>query len=141
MKSSHMLVLAGLWCSPLGATPSEIELDIQGITSSKGHVIVTVYGDSESWLKRDKALTHQKLKAEGQELRVRLPLPQGRYALHIFQDENDNEKLDMKWLPPGPGEPWVVSNKAQGRMGPPSFNDASFSLEAPTKLALSLQKP
>jgi uncharacterized protein (DUF2141 family) len=55
------------------------------------------------------------------------PLPAGVYAVACFHDENGNGKLDTG-LFGIPKEGTVVSNHARGVMGPPSFDDAKFSL-------------
>lgn len=66
------------------------------------------------------------------------PIPAGTYAVACFHDENKNGKLDTG-LFGIPIEGTVASNNAKGFMGPPSFNDAKFSLPpAPTELRLKM---
>ena len=54
-------------------------------------------------------------------------LPRGVYAFSVYHDEDDDGELDMKFYGP-PSEKVGASNNATGRMGPPSFEDASFIL-------------
>ena len=118
---------------------SDLTISITGIKPAKGKVIITIYRDSDSWLKPKLAVASRSISSSGVEAATHFSLSPGSYAIQAFQDENDNGKLDMRWLPPGPAEPWVVSNNAQGTMGPPAFNDAKFDFPAQQSLSLSLQ--
>lgn len=55
-------------------------------------------------------------------------LPYGTYAVSVMHDENKNKKLDTNFLGI-PKEGYGVSNNATGTMGPPKFEDASFTLD------------
>ncbi|MGJ7582834.1 DUF2141 domain-containing protein [Variovorax sp. RHLX14] len=65
-------------------------------------------------------------------------LPPGRYAVKSFADENGNGKLDTN-LVGLPTERYGFSNDAKGRMGPPSFEQASFMLEADNSIVFRLR--
>ena len=54
-------------------------------------------------------------------------VPPGVYAAQAFQDANDNGILDRNWLGL-PMEGMGFSNNAPMRFGPPSFDDAAFTL-------------
>ena len=62
-------------------------------------------------------------------------LPAGRYAVKIFQDLNANLKLDMSGQMPT--EPFGFSNVTM-LMGPPSFDQCAFDLNAPKAIAINL---
>jgi uncharacterized protein (DUF2141 family) len=51
----------------------------------------------------------------------------GTYAIAVHHDINDNDKVDTNFLGI-PNEDFGASNNAKGFMGPPSFEDASFSV-------------
>lgn len=55
----------------------------------------------------------------------------GNYAVKLFVDKNQNDVLDQGLLGI-PKEPYGFSNDAMGLIGPPSFNDARFRIEAGT---------
>lgn len=59
-------------------------------------------------------------------------VPYGTYALTIFHDRNGNGRLDGNFLGM-PKEGVGTSNNPRTSFGPPSFNDASFRLDAPEK--------
>lgn len=52
-------------------------------------------------------------------------LPEGRYAVRVYQDLNDNKKMDFSGQMPT--EPFGFSNVAM-LMGPPNFDQSSFDL-------------
>ena len=52
-------------------------------------------------------------------------LPEGKLAVRIFQDMNDNKKMDFNGQMPA--EPFGFSNISM-LMGPPSYSDAAFDL-------------
>ncbi|WP_296386440.1 DUF2141 domain-containing protein [Winogradskyella sp.] len=64
-------------------------------------------------------------------------VPEGTYAVSIFHDENNNEKLDTNFFGI-PKEDYGCSNNAKGFMGPPKWEDAKFQLKANKKITITL---
>ena len=64
-------------------------------------------------------------------------LPDGTYAIGIFVDKNYNNKMDRN-LFGVPKEQFGFSNNAKGKFGPPSFEDASFTVSNDMKLEINL---
>ena len=64
-------------------------------------------------------------------------LPDGTYAIGIFVDKNYNNKMDRN-LFGVPKEQFGFSNDAEGNFGPPSFEDASFTVLGDIKLEINL---
>ena len=64
-------------------------------------------------------------------------IPDGTYAIGIFIDTNDNNKMDKNFLGI-PKEQYGFSNNAKARFGPPSFEDASFILKDSLSLSITL---
>ncbi|WP_440614519.1 DUF2141 domain-containing protein [Candidatus Pelagibacter sp. HIMB1748] len=64
-------------------------------------------------------------------------LPDGTYAIGIFVDKNYNNKMDRN-LFGVPKEQFGFSNNAKGKFGPPSFEDASFTVSSDMKLEINL---
>lgn len=67
----------------------------------------------------------------------RYELPPGSYAIGIFHDANLNNRLDNYFFGV-PREQYGFSNNARGFMGPPSFEDAAFSVEGKTEISITL---
>ena len=64
-------------------------------------------------------------------------IPDGTYAIGIFIDTNDNNKMDKNFLGI-PKEQYGFSNNAKARFDPPSFEDASFILKDNLFLSITL---
>ena len=64
-------------------------------------------------------------------------LPDGTYAISIFVDKNYNNKMDRN-LFGVPKEQFGFSNDAKGNFGPPSFENASFTVLGDMKLEINL---
>ena len=62
-------------------------------------------------------------------------LPAGEYAVKVYQDLNDNMKLDMSNNMPS--EPFGFSNMKM-LLGPPSFSQCAFDLNAPKTITIRL---
>ena len=67
----------------------------------------------------------------------RYELPPGTYAIGIFHDANLNNRLDNYFFGV-PREQYGFSNNARGFMGPPSFENAAFSVEGKTEISIGL---
>ena len=64
-------------------------------------------------------------------------IPDGTYAIGIFVDVNYNNKMDRNFLGI-PKEQYGFSNNAKGSFGPPSFEDAAFTLNGVLRLKINL---
>ena len=64
-------------------------------------------------------------------------LPNGTYAIGIFVDTNYNNEMDRNFFGV-PKEQYGFSNNAKGTFGPPSFDDASFTLKGSLSLSIDL---
>ena len=64
-------------------------------------------------------------------------LPAGTYAIGIFVDANYNNEMDRNFLGM-PKEQYGFSNDAKGSFGPPSFDDASFTVSGDMRLQINL---
>ena len=107
-----------------------LTISVTGFRNEKGQAIVALYASKESWLKSGRALRSRTLKITGSGVTVVFDsLEAGTYAASAVHDENANGKLDMRYFPiPGPSEGAGVSNNARKALGPPSWDDAKFTL-------------
>ena len=64
-------------------------------------------------------------------------LPAGKYAVRVYQDGNENGKLDMTGQMPN--EPFGFSN-VKMLMGPPSFDQSAFDLNENKSINISLME-
>lgn len=67
-----------------------------------------------------------------------LEIPEGTYAIALFIDTNNNKKIDTNFFGI-PKEQFGFSNNVIGRLGPPSFESASFQHRDKTELVISVK--
>ena len=65
-------------------------------------------------------------------------LPEGRYAIKSFADENGNGKLDTNLIGL-PVERYGFSNNARGRLAPSAFDAAAVHVNADSSISLELK--
>lgn len=120
----------------LVVTVSEIKSE-QG-----GQLIIALFQGSDTWLTPDgdvaSFVTPVTDQSEVQTTFHGLPLDQ-EFAISVVHDKNSNNKMDFRWLPPGPAEGIGVSNNTM-RMGPPEFQPAVINMQgSPTFITIPLQ--
>lgn len=120
------IVFGGIFTTNAQESSFEIIVNISGLDSNKGKVLIALYNEEGQFLKKrykggmskitDKKVTYT-LKG----------IPKGEYAISFFHDENDNNKMDTNFFGI-PKEDYGCSNNATGFMGPPKYKDAKFQL-------------
>ena len=104
-----------------------LTLEVRDIDRPQGFLYVAFYSSPDNFLK--KPLTG--FRVEVKDKTVTVPLA-------LFQDLNENGTLDTGTFGI-PQEPTAFSNDAQGVMGPPSFEECSFTLRSDTTLVVHLR--
>jgi uncharacterized protein (DUF2141 family) len=64
-------------------------------------------------------------------------VPDGKYVIDIFHDQNDNNKMDTNFLGI-PKEGWGCSNNARGVMAAPKIKDKIFNVTQNTTVDIKL---
>jgi uncharacterized protein (DUF2141 family) len=140
--SSSLRVLATsalLWgTATLSAHAADLTLEVQGARSAQGQVAAALFSDAGTWMKTEQAVQSKMAPAGDKVVLVFRDLAPGRYAVSVFHDENGNGKLDTNLIGM-PQEPYGFSRNAQGRMGPPKFDDAALDVQADTQDAIVLR--
>ena len=94
-----------------------------------GSIVCSVFNNNETFLREP--LTNIRVQASSSgatELQLQLE-PLTQYALSCYLDTNDNGKLDTNFFGI-PSEPVAASNNASAILGPPSYQDARFTISA-----------
>ncbi|WP_332875865.1 DUF2141 domain-containing protein [Massilia sp. S19_KUP03_FR1] len=128
MQSFFRCGIVAVLASASLAQAADLTVEVAGLKSAKGKVLVAVFQRSEDFL----TLPMRTATVDAQPGKVQLTLASmlpGDYALSLFQDENGNGKLDRN--PVGmPIEPYGFSNDAAGSFGPPTFQQSLTHLAA-----------
>ena len=111
------------------AAPSTLVVTFTGLASDQGSLMVAVF-DGEAAYKGGAPVRSAQVKAAVPQVAATFEgLPPGRYAIKSFHDLDGDGKMGTN--PFGiPTEPYAFSNNAPARMGPPSWADAAFSVDA-----------
>lgn len=108
---------------------ASLQIEILNIQKSSGKIVVEIYNDKAGWLKNSfRRLT---LPTDADFKKVSFSVPPGKYAISIYQDRNENGKLDQNFLGI-PKEPIGFGNNYKP-FGKPSFESASIDYKPTSK--------
>lgn len=107
---------------------ADINVEISNINNNKGIVSIGLFNTENSFPKEKKTYKAIKIDAITGVLNYQFShVPSGEYAIAIYHDENENNKLDKNFLGI-PKEGFGFSNNAKAIFGPPPFYKAKFKL-------------
>lgn len=139
MKNKFLLIifiLCAIQTSKAQEQTFTLTVNISGLNSSNGNLLIGIYNKKESFLK--KPIKSTIIKIENKKALVLFRnLPKGIYAVSFVHDENDNQKMDTNFIGI-PKEDYGCSNNAIGFMGPPKYKDAKFVLEEDKRIEINL---
>ena len=106
-----------------------LRIEISNIKKNSGKIVVELYKDKSSWLKQPfRRLT---LPTDESSKTASFTLPEGKYAVAIYQDLNENGELGMNILQI-PKEPIGFGNNYKP-FGNPKFESALIEYNAKSK--------
>jgi len=112
----------------LGAVAPDADLSatVTGLRSARGNVMACITQRPDAFPDCDKDPHARSLTVPaGTTVELRFgTVPNGRYAISLFHDENGNGKLDKRLMMPREG--YGFSRDAPVVFGPPSFASAAF---------------
>ena len=104
-----------------------ITVNMTGIPTEKGVVMIGLY--SEDTFMKAKPEYSATSKIEDQKATcVFKDIPAGEYAVAVFHDENENQRMDFN-SNGMPNEAYGSSNNKFNPFGPPQWNDSKFKVE------------
>ena len=145
MKAIIFSFLIGVTITIKSVKPENLyslTVTVNNLRNSDGTMIFALYNENGS-------IPDQKFKKYYRKETVRIVgkkseitfnnLPQGLYAVTILHDENNNEKIDTKFMLPLPKEGVGFSNYEDfGLSNKPNFSKASFQLIKNTTIAINV---
>ena len=108
---------------------TNVNIEVRGVSSPEGAIVVRLYDSKKKWLKDAAHETSVELVADdtGDVVNIPMSVPPGDYAVHVYHDLDANGKMKANFIGI-PKEPTGVSNDAKGKMGPPKFKDAVLTV-------------
>jgi len=124
--------IGGISQVPVNICPSQgksIHVHVHGLRNAAGTVKVVLYGpDPKSFLvKGEKTDAEREPAVEGDTTLCVAAPEDGRYAVVVYHDENDNHKFDRNWIGL-PTEGFGVSNNPSLFLAAPKFEESSFEV-------------
>lgn len=121
--------------APGDSASYKLTIEFANITKRTGMLYVGLVNDAAEFNGNSYRKTRIQIPATG-DFQVKFDqLPAGRYAVKVFQDLNENQKLDTSNQMPT--EPFGFSNVTM-LMGPLSFEQTAFDLDAPKTIVINL---
>jgi len=107
----------------------------------KGTILIAVYGSEADFDQNENAVQSAKVSvSKVGTYNTRLTdLPSGKYVIALFQDVNDNGKLDTNFLGI-PKEPYAFSRSPKSKWRAPRYEEVVFELTQSEKMKLVLKK-
>jgi len=111
-----------------GVKTHTLSIHISGISKIKGSLFIAIFRATDDFPVFGKQFKGIVKEVEGKSQNYTFDnLPEGEYALAIYQDENRNKILDKNLLGI-PTEIYGFSNNARRTFSAPSFQEAKFKL-------------
>ncbi len=127
-----------LWFGTSTAPVATLKIQIQNIQKSGGTLRVGIYKPSEKFKTATPFVGKQVRIDKPGEQRVEFELAPGTYAVALYHDLNDNDKID-KYFFGYPKEPFGLSNNFRPLFAAPEFQDCAIELPAQGKsISISL---
>jgi len=114
----------------------EVTLNITNIETIEGKLFLSIYQDAQSFKKKEPLKTVS-VQVDGKEMTITEKLPQGEYVFFVYQDINENDKLDRNFLGM-PKEPVGYGNHKGGRPG--GFNKLKIEIKENKSVDIKLFK-
>lgn len=117
-------------------------LQVKNITNKKGCIRIAMYKEENHFLKNEHSFLKKMIPIDtAGTMEIVLPnLQYGQYAIAIYHDANNNDKLD-KNIFGIPKEPYGFSNNPKAKWRAPKFHETSVQLDqAQKKLNIDLKR-
>lgn len=102
-----------------------ITIEVQNIQIGKGIVVVNLYDKAENFFKI--FYVSKSAKASSETLKFSLEIPNGTYAIAIYQDIDNNGKLNQGWFDI-PLEPIGLGNNYKPNFSSPTFKECAVNI-------------
>jgi uncharacterized protein (DUF2141 family) len=120
------------------ARSGELTVTVTDIRAAEGTLMVSVVDSDAAWNNQAKPVAATKVNAAKGEVTLKFPgLPDGKYAVQVMHDQNDNGKLDSNFLGI-PSEGYGFSNNPN-LLRRAHFDEAQFVLAGNAAITVHLR--
>ncbi len=119
-------------------TPATLSVEITNVRSEGGTLRVALYKPGAKFGKTEPDFHKNIPVKQAGSLKVAFDIVPGTYAIALYHDKNDNDKLDKNMVG-YPREPFGFSNNYRPVVSAPDFKDCAFVLtEKGTSISIKL---
>lgn len=137
---SYLLIMLGafLFLGTDTTAQHTLSIKVENIKNSKGQIRAALYRSADNFPDKSKAYRGESVKAQQGSVTIKFRnLPDGKYAIALFHDENSNSKMDYNMLGI-PKEAYGFGNNAPARFWPPSFEKAAVIVKKSRQVSVHL---
>lgn len=113
-----------------------LELTLEGVKNKGGNIYIGLYDNQKSFLKEELVFIGKIIKDSKSYIKLE-NIPSGTYAISLYHDENNNNRLDKNFIGI-PKEGYGFSNNPN-IFGKPDFEDAKFELNSDKQLTIEVK--
>lgn len=138
VAAASLIALASI--API-ASAAELRVDINNIQDVTGSLYISVYQDELGFKTNSNFVKREKVVVDNNRVEINLgDLPAGEYAIKVYQDVNNNGKMDFHGMLPNEPYGSSGSNTNTKNVAPPNFSDAKFTLDKAQTISIELLK-
>lgn len=142
LLTAYCLLGTGSWelkaWNDAPAKDGELQITITNIYPVKGKLYIAIYDNADDYMDIEKVAFQKIVPIDSETEQIVIEnMPDGEYAVTVFQDLNGNGELDTSSIG-FPREPFGFSNDARGTFGPPKFRKAKFDVSGNTSISITL---
>ncbi len=113
-----------------------INVEVSGFDSNKGKASIGLFNEEETFLREANWKRFSEIKNQTATATF-TDIPDGIYAISVYHDENDNDKLDLI-MGMMPKEDTGTSNNPKAKMGPPKWEESIFEVKGNQEVNLEI---
>ena len=133
-----MLIALWMLMASVEMAPAQLSVEITHLTQSGGTLRVALYKPGAKFGKTTPDFYKNSPVNQSGDQVVSFEVPPGTYAIAVYHDLNDNNKLDRNLIG-YPKEPFGFSNNYRPTVAAPDFEDCAFQLpEKGTSISIRL---
>ncbi len=122
-----------------GPGKGSLSIEVVGVESDRGHVLVALYTSGDAWPEPDGAYATREVRARKGKVVVSFDeLPAGAYAIAIMHDADDNGRMTTS-IVGIPKEAYGFGNDARATFSAPSFGESLVEVSGKTKVVVNIK--
>lgn len=138
MKSKLMILILLFIANMNLFAQNNLSVEVTGLVPDKGNVILGLYNRKIGFLDNGSGIANAKVKATGNSIAYTFKyLPDGEYAVAVYQDENSNGKCDRSMIG-YPTEGFGFSKNYRPKFSAPKFDEVKIAVCQSVKTSIAL---